>query len=54
MECIQQLRTCGATQFLEVGPGKVLTGLNRQIDPSLKTANIEDPAGFEKALAIFA
>ena len=54
VECIQQLKECGATHFLEVGPGKVLTGLNRQIDRSLVTANIEDPAGMETALGQFA
>lgn len=52
VECIQQLRECGATHFLEIGPGKVLTGLNRQIDRSLSTASIEDPEGLEKALAL--
>ncbi len=51
VECIEQLVSCGATHFLEVGPGKVLTGLNRQINRDLKTANIEDPASLEKALA---
>lgn len=53
VECIQQLRECGATHFLEVGPGKILAGLNRQIDRSLLTMSIEDPASLEKALAVF-
>ena len=53
VECIEQLRTCGATHFIEVGPGKVLTGLNRQIDRELVTTNIEDPAGLAKVLAMF-
>jgi [acyl-carrier-protein] S-malonyltransferase len=50
-ECIALLRTSGATQYIEVGPGKVLTGLNRQIDRELATTNVEDPASLEKALA---
>ena len=54
VECIEVLRGCGATHFMEVGPGKVLTGLNRQIDRGLVTANVEDPAGLEKVLAMFA
>ncbi len=54
VECIEQLKTCGATHFLEIGPGKVLTGLNRQIDRTLVTANIDDPATLEKALTLFA
>lgn len=52
VECIEHLRECGATHFLEVGPGRVLSGLNRQIDRTLVTANIEDPAGVEKAFGI--
>ena len=51
VECIEQLRECGATQFVEVGPGKVLGGLNRSIDRSLPTSNVEDPASLEKTLA---
>jgi [acyl-carrier-protein] S-malonyltransferase len=51
VECIRLLQQSGATHFLEVGPGKVLTGLNRQIDRTLATTNIEDPASLEKALA---
>ena len=54
VECIEQLKTCGATHFLEIGPGKVLTGLNRQIDRSLVTTNIDDPASLATALAQFA
>ena len=51
VECIQLLAASGANQFLEVGPGKVLCGLNRQIDRALATSNVEDPASLEKALA---
>jgi [acyl-carrier-protein] S-malonyltransferase len=36
---------------VEVGPGKVLCGLLKQIDPELKTMNVEDAASLEKALA---
>lgn len=53
VECVQHLESCGATHYLEVGPGKVLAGLNRQIDRSLQTVSIEDPDGLAKALALF-
>lgn len=53
VECVQHLRGCGATHFLEVGAGKVLAGLNRGIDRSLRTFSIEDPQSLEKALAAF-
>lgn len=51
VECIQLLAQSGATQYIEVGPGKVLSGLNRQIDRALATTNVEDPASLEKTLA---
>jgi len=50
-ECIALLQQSGVTQWIEVGPGKVLTGLNRQIDRELLTSNVEDPASLEKTLA---
>ena len=51
VECIQLLIAQGATQFIEVGPGKVLSGLMRQIDRSQKALNVEDSASLEKTLA---
>ena len=50
-ECIDLLRTGGATTFIEVGPGKVLSGLMRQIDRSVAMTNVEDGASLEKTLA---
>jgi [acyl-carrier-protein] S-malonyltransferase len=51
VECIQQLQLSNVTHYIEVGPGKVLTGLNRQIDRALSTTNVEDPASLDKTLA---
>jgi [acyl-carrier-protein] S-malonyltransferase len=51
VECIQQLQLSNVTHYIEVGPGKVLTGLNRQIDRALSTTNVEDPTSLEKTLA---
>jgi [acyl-carrier-protein] S-malonyltransferase len=48
--CVQALLGAGAELFVEVGPGKVLTGLLRQIDRSLKCVNVEDASSLEKAL----
>ncbi len=50
-ESMQLLIAQGVTNFIEVGPGKVLTGLMRQIDRSQKCGNVEDPASLEKLLA---
>jgi len=49
--CVQALTAAGAEIFVEVGPGKVLTGLLRQIDRGLKCLNVEDAASLEKTLA---
>jgi [acyl-carrier-protein] S-malonyltransferase len=51
VECIQLLIAQGATHFVEVGPGKVLCGLMRQIDRSQTAVNVEDAASLEKTLA---
>lgn len=48
--CIDLLAASGATLFVEVGPGKVLCGLLKQIDATLKTTNVEDTASLEKTL----
>ena len=51
VECVQLLIQQGATHFIEVGPGKVLTGLLRQIDRSQTGMHVEDSASLEKAIA---
>ena len=51
VDCIQQLQLSNVTHYIEVGPGKVLSGLNRQIDRTLSTTNVEDPASLDKTLA---
>jgi [acyl-carrier-protein] S-malonyltransferase len=50
-QSMQLLIAEGVTSFVEVGPGKVLSGLLRQIDRSLKCAQAEDPESIEKLLA---
>ena len=51
VDCIQSLKGAGSDLFIEVGPGKVLCGLLKQIDPGLKSLNVEDAASLEKMLA---
>ena len=51
VECVQLLISSGVTHFFEIGPGKVLSGLMRQIDRSQAALNIEDSASLEKTLA---
>jgi [acyl-carrier-protein] S-malonyltransferase len=50
VDCVQTLKAAGAELYVEVGPGKVLCGLLKQIDSALKTTNVEDAASLEKAL----
>ncbi|WP_263355651.1 ACP S-malonyltransferase [Acidicapsa ligni] len=50
-ECAQALIASGTELFVEVGPGRVLTGLLRQIDRSQKCVNVEDVVSLEKTLA---
>jgi [acyl-carrier-protein] S-malonyltransferase len=49
--CIERLAREGAGAFVEVGPGRVLTGLLKRIVGDVKGYSIEDPAGLEKTLA---
>jgi [acyl-carrier-protein] S-malonyltransferase len=51
VDCVHALKSAGAELFIEAGPGKVLSGLLKQIDPELKTLNVEDAASLEKTLA---
>ena len=51
VDCMQSLKGAGADLFIEVGPGKVLCGLLKKIDPALKSLNVEDAASLEKTLA---
>ncbi len=51
VDCVQALVGAGANTFIEVGPGKVLTGLMKQIDSGAKAMNVEDAVSLEKTLA---
>lgn len=53
-ESIRDLIAAGVTDFVEVGPGKVLTGLMRQIDRTKHAVNVEDEASLQKAKNHFA
>jgi [acyl-carrier-protein] S-malonyltransferase len=48
---MRALIAAGVETFVEVGPGKVLCGLMRQIDRAPTCLNVEDPASLEKTLA---
>jgi [acyl-carrier-protein] S-malonyltransferase len=48
--CIRLLIAQGVQKFIEVGPGKVLCGLMRQIDRSKTCLNVSDDASLTKTL----
>ena len=50
-DCVQRLAAEGATTFVEVGPGRVLTALGKRIVEGAKAFAVEDPASLDKALA---
>jgi [acyl-carrier-protein] S-malonyltransferase len=49
-ESVTKLIAEGVSTFVEVGPGRVLTGLVRQVDNSVRALNVEDAASLEEAL----
>ncbi len=51
VDCMRTLVGAGSTTFVEVGPGKVLCGLLKQIDGTQKALNVEDAASLEKTLS---
>lgn len=50
LETIQNMKAAGIERFVEIGPGKVLTGLVRQIDREAAYSNIEDLASIRNTL----
>ena len=50
--CVERLVAEGATAFVEVGPGRVLTGLLRRIVDGARGLSVEDMASLEKARSV--
>ena len=47
VKCVEYIVSQGITHFIEIGPGKVLKGLMRRINPAIHVSNIEKPADIE-------
>ena len=50
LDSVHEMIESGVTIFVEVGPGKVLSGLLRQIDRSVRCFNVEDSASLSSTL----
>ncbi|MBC7467760.1 MAG: ACP S-malonyltransferase [Ramlibacter sp.] len=54
VECMQAIKARGITTIVECGPGKVLAGLCRRIDPELTGVALHDPASLAEVQAVVA
>ncbi|MCS4509468.1 ACP S-malonyltransferase [Xylophilus ampelinus] len=54
VECIRSLKARGALTVVECGPGKVLAGMTKRIDPALAALAVHDPATLAEAKALLA
>lgn len=50
-DCVRTAFASGAGTFIEVGPGKVLSGLIKRIEPSAKIFNVENMETLEKTVS---
>lgn len=53
VECVNAMSEKGITSTLECGPGKVLSGLNKRINPELTTTSVEKLEELQAALTSF-
>jgi [acyl-carrier-protein] S-malonyltransferase len=50
-QTIRRMVADGVRHFVELGPGKTLSGFVRKIDRDLKTYHVEDVASLEETVA---
>ncbi|MEW6117019.1 MAG: ACP S-malonyltransferase [Nitrospirota bacterium] len=50
-DCIKAIAASGVTRFIETGPGKVLSGLIKRIEPTAAVFNVENVETLEKTLS---
>jgi len=54
VQTIQAMSQQGITHVVECGPGKVLAGLVKRIDPSMTALSVNDPASMQQAMETLA
>jgi [acyl-carrier-protein] S-malonyltransferase len=52
-DSVRNMVDTGIDTFIEVGPGKVISGLIRRIEPSVKILNVEDMDSLNKVLEVY-
>ncbi len=50
VEVVQKMKSMGVTHLVECGPGKVLSGLAKRIEPDLVAMYVTDPESMQAAL----
>jgi [acyl-carrier-protein] S-malonyltransferase len=54
VECVKAMQARGATLLVECGPGKVLAGMAKRIDPALTGVALYDPTSLAEVQALLA
>jgi [acyl-carrier-protein] S-malonyltransferase len=54
VDCVREIKSRGVTTIVECGPGKVLAGLCKRIDPDLTGASLYDPATLAEVKGLLA
>ena len=48
VQCVEHMAAAGITTFIEIGPGRVLSGLIKRIAPQVETKNINSVASLQQ------
>lgn len=51
-DSVQKLIDLGVDTFVEIGPGKVLSGLVRKVDRKVRTISVQDPESCQEAIKL--